>query len=55
MRQAPSTMQALSQPTAQPISASSKDTHRMVRGLINGVLFSLVIWGAAAYVAFTLR
>jgi len=33
----------------------SGDRHRLVRGLVHGVLLSLVIWAAAGYVAFTLR
>jgi hypothetical protein len=50
-----STMQEFSESTAQPLAASSDDRHRMVRGVINGILVSLVVWAAAGYVAFTLR
>ncbi len=58
VRHAPLTV--LSDPTlsrAMPSLSTreSSDRHRLVRGLVHGVLLSLVIWAAAGYVAFTLR
>jgi hypothetical protein len=66
VRQAPSTVQSAIQ-QHQLMSAANggrltpeaqltlDDHHLMMRGLVHGVLLSLVVWAAIGYVVFTLR
>lgn len=45
----------LSGPFTSEVEATSDDRSLLMRGLVHGGVLSLVIWGAAFYLAFTLR